>query len=665
MKDNPQSGGTPPFLWCAAAAVALFTSLTVKAQKIVTPGYQFNSDPTCREIDGQFYLFTTHDPFTVQFEKPNPKYKGMYDIHAYSTTDFDHWVDHGSLLNTHDTGWHKGNALWDGDAGIPANGKFYAYIPFRMNPDGDDDYGHFKIGVLESDHIEGPYKDVLGKPLRTVDGKEIVGLSPTVVYGDNGDPYLIWGPDAGSDVPHTVSLAKLKPDMTELAEPAHDLVVEHFNRGGALEFYESPILFKHGDLWYLTYVAFSQRGGLRNYNYSESDPPGCYIQYATSKSMFGPFDKNLRHFIYPSSVADMNDQQGVCEFKGQWYVAYHTLYDNIHRQVSVTSMHFDPEGSLVPIHPETDLGAGTPGVSLLTLDAFANKREAEEFHARFKADDEPGILGDYDFKMKQAGYLRYNKMDFGSGAGGFKVEVSCENARLGDGRLEFRLDSPYGKMVGEAAIPYTRGSRNYVVVTGPVVGATGVHDICLVARGSGYDDKGYLFNVNWFTFTRTYCPEPRPLYSVNCGGTGVDGLAPDQAYAKGGWGYQGPSKATASDEIIYYNCNLPNALKTGREAASGNGAFSYKFTVPNGRYDVQLIFVEDAQTDYDSRKFTVSINGEQVLTDFEILPAASGPNRAAMREFKGVSVDGGILDIAFVSGTKAAKIGAIEIFAGK
>src|ERR1035441_10407165 len=118
------------FLLCA-----LLLAYNAYGQKLITPGYQFNSDPTCRELNGQFYLFTTHDPFTVQFETDNDGFAGMYDFHAYSTTDFDHWVDHGSILSTHDLAWHAGTALWDGDAGIPANGKFYAYAPVRVDPD--------------------------------------------------------------------------------------------------------------------------------------------------------------------------------------------------------------------------------------------------------------------------------------------------------------------------------------------------------------------------------------------------------------------------------------------------------------------------------------------------------------------------------------------------
>ena len=33
------------------------------AQKLVTPGYLFNSDPTCRQIGDRLYLFATQDPF--------------------------------------------------------------------------------------------------------------------------------------------------------------------------------------------------------------------------------------------------------------------------------------------------------------------------------------------------------------------------------------------------------------------------------------------------------------------------------------------------------------------------------------------------------------------------------------------------------------------------
>ena len=112
--------------------VAAILAHTVSAQKRITPGYLFNSDPTCRQIGDTFYLFTTQDPFTVEFQRDNSFFKGMYAYHAFTTTDFDHWVDHGSILTGRDVTWNAGQALWDGDAGIPANGQFYAYAPFRL-----------------------------------------------------------------------------------------------------------------------------------------------------------------------------------------------------------------------------------------------------------------------------------------------------------------------------------------------------------------------------------------------------------------------------------------------------------------------------------------------------------------------------------------------------
>ncbi len=377
--------------FCRVLMVALFFRIA-PAQKLITPGYQFNSDPTCRELNGRFYLFTTHDPFTVQFEADNVRFSGMYDFHAYSTVDFDHWVDHGSILNTHDTHWHAGTAIWDGDAGIPANGRYYAYAPFRITPDSEQSYGAFRIGVLVSDKIEGPYKDALGKPMTTVDNKDIAGLSPTVVRADNGDPYLLWGPDPEGDL--YVRMAKLKPSMTELAEPVRKIAVELQDALGQEEFFESPILFKRGDLWYMTYMS-SVPENRKSSNYPPTEPSGFYVRYATSKSMFGPFTENPRTAMYPGGGGVENNHQGICAYKGDWYIAYHTNYQNLHRQAAVTRLHFQKDGSIEPIYPDVDQGAGTPGVSELTLDAFAGKREAQEFHARLNADPQIRPGGGY------------------------------------------------------------------------------------------------------------------------------------------------------------------------------------------------------------------------------------------------------------------------------
>ena len=482
------------------AAVALVTIPSAVAQKLITPGYLFNSDPTCRQIGDTLYVFTTQDPFTAMFLRDNEYYKGMYAFHAYSTKDFDHWVDHGSILTGRDSTWNTGAALWDGDAGIPANGKYYAYAPFRINSTLEPNYGRYEIGVFTAAGVLGPYRDVFNRPMQTVDGKPLEGLSPYIVHGDDGAKYLLWG--SGDSAKNSAWIAKLKPNMIELAEPARRLQVPEHDACGELEYFESPVMFKSRGRWMLTWIAYKGDKGPR------CDVKGSSIRYASSDSMFGPFDKEpVRTLIYPSPGGSESIQQGFCTYKGRNLLVYHLPYDDMmpykdhHRQVALTELVIEANGSLRPIHPETDRGLGTPGVSLLTLDAFAPRREAAEFHARTGVTGEKGLSGEYQMKMKPGGYLVFRGMDFGVGAAGFHVEVSSENKDLHDAVLEVRLDGPAGPVVSMVPVGFTGGPTNYLKLTAAVApAARGMHDLVLVARGEGGGADGHLFNLTSFGF---------------------------------------------------------------------------------------------------------------------------------------------------------------------
>src|SRR5260370_38023126 len=104
----------------------------------------------------------------------------MYAYHALSTTDFDRWVDHGSILTSRDVSWNTGGALWDGDAGIPANGKFYAYAPFRMNSSKEANYGRFCVGVFVAGQVAGAYRGGFFGPIERGDGPPPGAPSPPV-----------------------------------------------------------------------------------------------------------------------------------------------------------------------------------------------------------------------------------------------------------------------------------------------------------------------------------------------------------------------------------------------------------------------------------------------------------------------------------------------------
>lgn len=486
---------------CLLAAVMASIVVHTAAQKLVTPGYLFNSDPTCREMNGQFYLFTTQDPFTVDFEVPNEFYKGMYAYHALTTADFDHWVDHGSILTGRDVTWNDGDALWDGDAGIPGSSGFYAFAPFRVNSATEKNYGRYDIGVFNSASPFGPYKDVYGGPMKMADGKPIEGLSPSTVHGDDGATYLVWG--SGDTTQHQVKIARLKPDMTELAEAPRIVSVPKTDACGNLEYFESPMLFKARSTWYLTWVAYKDDKG------PGCDAKGSYVDYATADSIFGPFSGPVHHLVYPAGDGEESVQQGICSYRGLTYLAYHVPYENLagendhHRQVAVTALTINSDGSLRPIFPGRDTGVGTPGITYLTLDAFAPRREAVEFQVRVNAEGEPGLRGEYQMKLGDGGYLEFRNVDFGEGARAVRVEVSSENTWLREGRLEIRLDNPAGPLMGVVPVQATGGRTEYRILTATIgSSAKGIHDLFLVAHGSGDASQRRLFNITWFTFEK-------------------------------------------------------------------------------------------------------------------------------------------------------------------
>jgi len=149
----------------------------------------------------------------------------------------------------------------------------------------------------------------------------------------------------------------------------------------------------------------------------------------------------------------------------------------------------------------------TPGVSVLTLDAFAPRREAIECHVRMNARDEVGVNGAYQMMMGDGGYLQYNRVNFGEGAKSFHVEISSNNPTMRKGALEIRLDNPAGKLVGKVRVKSTGGSPNYRTLSTDVrVGVGGIHNLFLVAKGSAAPTQQCLFNITSFGFTRNTMP---------------------------------------------------------------------------------------------------------------------------------------------------------------
>jgi hypothetical protein len=91
------------------------------------------------------------------------------------------------------------------------------------------------------------------------------------------------------------------------------------------------------------------------------------------------------------------------------------------------------------------------------------------------------------------------------------------------------------------------------------------------------------------------------------------------------------------------------------------GNSTYQFTVPPGKYTVILKFAEFYWTTTGKRLFNASINGTQVLTNFDIVAAAGAAFTAIDRSFP-VTVTGSSITIQFTTGSAdLPKIDAMEI----
>jgi hypothetical protein len=95
--------------------------------------------------------------------------------------------------------------------------------------------------------------------------------------------------------------------------------------------------------------------------------------------------------------------------------------------------------------------------------------------------------------------------------------------------------------------------------------------------------------------------------------------------------------------------------------------FAYRFAVPqDGKYHVRLHFAEVFDDGAGRRIENIELNGQPVLTNFDIFVAAGGMNKALVKEFRDVAPDAqGNIVIRIssppISPDRNAKISGIEV----
>ncbi|WP_161631430.1 malectin domain-containing carbohydrate-binding protein [Candidatus Halobonum tyrrellensis] len=238
--------------------------------------------------------------------------------------------------------------------------------------------------------------------------------------------------------------------------------------------------------------------------------------------------------------------------------------------------------------------------------------------------------------------------------GGYDVEALEANNVVGVEYYEATLDSD-----GEAAVPVTltdgadddddAGYNYFVAAHGDVSGDTGLASNVVVLHYDASADDG--------------AGENETVFAVNAGGpeyTAADGTvyAADTNFDGGSTFATGGSETPATPEIA--NTDDDQLYYTERY-----GDFGYDVPVENGTYEVDLSFAELYQgvaTDggAGARVFNVSVEGQQVLNDYDIY-AETGGAHAAVTETVTVEVTDGELNAEFTTVADNAKVSAIEV----
>jgi hypothetical protein len=112
-----------------------------------------------------------------------------------------------------------------------------------------------------------------------------------------------------------------------------------------------------------------------------------------------------------------------------------------------------------------------------------------------------------------------------------------------------------------------------------------------------------------------------PLDVTNCDSTV---WAADQPYALGSYGFVGGTPAIVDANAVTGICSAGQMLyRRARQSQDSSAPFTYQFDCPEGRYEIMLLNSETYTNAVSARRFNVFIQGQQVLTNFDLF-AASG-----------------------------------------
>jgi beta-xylosidase len=254
----------------------------------------------------------------VDSTKHKHHYDAMDGYHVFSSKDMVNWTDHGEIFHSSDVpwAWEKGGFLW-APGSARKNDKYYLYYPIKNKG------GKWCIGVAIGASPKGPFKDI-GHPI-----EGLTGIDPKIFIDDDGQAYIYNNPGV---------VAKLRPNMIELAEEAHKIkyAPDEIMQNDTLKFLEGSYMHKKDGVYYFSYTNWKNRT-FQGY-------------YAVANNPYGPFEWKGAMAPAPKGA---QDHHSIIEFEGQWYYFYHIAIpefpkykENQGRIACYEKLYYNPDGTI-------------------------------------------------------------------------------------------------------------------------------------------------------------------------------------------------------------------------------------------------------------------------------------------------------------------------------
>lgn len=300
------------------ASVALAKDAMQRAGNPVFPGWY--ADPEATVFDKTYWIFPT----------TSARYAEQTAFDAFSSPDLVHWTRHPRVLTAEAVAWAK-RAMW-APAVVEKGGKYYFF--FSANDiQGDDEVGG--IGVAVADRPEGPYRDLLGRPLIDRFHNGAQPIDQFVFRDDDGAWYMIYGGWKHANI------VRLKDDFTGVEPMADGTLFKEITP--APEYVEGPLMFKRDGRYYFMW----SEGGWGGPDYS--------VAYAIADKPTGPFRRIGKVLQQDPRIATGAGHHSVIRAPddGSWYIVYHRRPlgddDRNHRVTSIERMYFDARGRILPV----------------------------------------------------------------------------------------------------------------------------------------------------------------------------------------------------------------------------------------------------------------------------------------------------------------------------